>query len=897
MKVKFVALLKEVSLWTRYIYFMRFGILLWIFPLALIWLNSPLRGRSLVSGIVTPSRAIQYLCVAFFLVSSSFVALVLIRIVVINGVERFGDACPRLLVHLLANDEREHEWIAPVVSQLNTAIVFWYFFSNGSSELVPLSEIAKGLGAGVVFAFLFWYAVNAFYYLTYRADPHRADAVARTLLFPRSWLLLSHGETRNRAGDALESASTATWFDGVARIYPVPGYRWPPRGDLYEGHYFAMIAAIGFFALYWMLWPLTAPLTIAFWPWVSVALYFLGGLAVVAVVFTASPGRSADAASLTAWKIALAVAILFFAAAIPALYIFDDAERFPIFALVLILVIGAVWALGAIAFFADRYRIPVLTLVILAIAIPRYAGVYSGDEEHYLSTASRQAEPNLPTPEELLEKKLASDPNRPLIVVTSTGGGIHAAAWTTAILGRLETEFAKDKGLDSFHDRILLLSTVSGGSSGLYDYLRELDPNSNGGHSDWDRMAVAARCSSLEAVGWGLVYYDFPKAFVPLAPYVWPLSPGVNDLNDSPMGKDRTWALRTAFTRNLDDSYCRLDPGSSAMIPRAEIAAEEPVERAHTQELTLARLDASAGAFPAFTMNTTTVENGERFLLSNYKLPASVPGLATDYRARSFLTTFTSGSPDLPLATTAQMSATFPLVSSSARVPYAIDSSPASVHFVDGGYYDNDGTASAIEFLRYAISAWQPHGCESAKPSEKPPAQKPGENSHPCVARILLIEIRNSGDVDPTPPESTPDHSGATKPWNLADQAMAPLNAFYGAGHESVTARNRTALEILEQALKNKLQVQRIVFADTNAEKTARTDPLNWSLTPCQIAEVSNSAKALSSNYAEAACWAAHWDELWGKSPQEQAAVCGTTAASAIVGPAQQPGGECTSHF
>ena len=84
------------------------------------------------------------------------------------------------------------------------------------------------------------------------------------------------------------------------------------------------------------------------------------------------------------------------------------------------------------------------------------------------------------------------------------------------------------------------MSTVSGGSVGLFDYLRELDSATKGTQSDWKRMNSGSRCSSLEAVGRGLVYYDIPKAVVPLVPYFVSLHNGENDLLTEPLGKDRT---------------------------------------------------------------------------------------------------------------------------------------------------------------------------------------------------------------------------------------------------------------------------------------------------------------------------------------------------------------------
>jgi len=527
---------------------------------------------------------------------------------------------------------------------------------------------------------------------------------------------------------------------------------------------------------------------------------------------------------------------------VPALYYQTDAERFPILALVLILMISSAWALGGLAFFADRYRIPVLTMMIVFAVAPRLLHWDAGKEEHYLSTTQRVESFDLPTPGEIL--KARSD-GRPLIVITSTGGGIHAAAWTTAVLGQLEKEFAGGKIQEVFHDHVLLLSTVSGGSSGLYAYLRELTLAKNKGNADWDRMETAASCSSLEAVGWGLVYYDLPKAFVPVIPYWISPSSGAGDLAKTPLGKDRTWALRRAFARNLDDPFCALRPNTGRNIPMKELEAVEDLNKASETGLTLMSLPAKNGAYPAISMNTTSVEDGERFLLSNYRIPDDVqpePGL--NYRARSFLATF-GPRPDLPLATAAQMSATFPYVSSQARVPLVLDNAQNSVHFADGGYYDNDGTATMIEFLRYALTA--------KDVNDKSPAGK---------VRVLLIEIRNSdelaGGQGDKPPDHTYDSNGNPELlWNLFDQVAGPLEGFWNGGHESGTARDQAGLELLQHAYGAQLELHAIVLGDTCARTRAKTDPLNWSLTPVQQNEVvqTSGEDAMKKRYAKAKEW------------------------------------------
>jgi len=850
---------KEVPRWLRYLYYLRFSILLWWIPLLLVWANGPNQARSLTSGIITPSRQIQYLCVAFFLASASLVALILARIVVINGQERFGDAPPQALKWLMVRNNRGQEWIAPVVSQINNVIVFWYFLSNGKDEGIDPGLIATGLGAGTLVAFLFWLAVNAIYYLTFQPAPE-AGSTARTLMFPRKLLMLSSGGAGTSFGDVLEQAKTTISLKWLARIFPVVGYRWPPDGDLFEGHQFSILSACGFFALYFVLWPLTAPVPIAGASNLALILYLLGSLAVILLVLSAKPGKAADLPRLRAWKAIISAAIVIFFFPIPLFYFNADAQRFPTLALVLILVISSIWALGAIAFFADRFRVPVLTVLVVLVVIPRALHRDAGTEEHYLSTALRPAQVTLPTPADILNSRLDKDEDQPVIVVTSTGGGIHAAAWTTAVLEQLEARFSEDPSLKSFHDHVLLLSTVSGGSAGLYPYLRELDARVNDGKPDWERMKQAARCSSLEAIGWGLVYRDIPKAFVPLIPYFWSRSTGVDDLGQSPLSKDRTWALRKAFARNLSDPYCRLDGNSTTLTPLQALQEAQQRNKQNEQELTLGNLDPLSGSFPAFSMNTTAVENGERFLLANYQVPTHVPDLLNPQPAESFLQVFGGvqfdngdgmRSTDLPLATGAQLSATFPYVSSAAGFPAV--KGKQSMHFVDGGYYDNDGTTTAIEFLRNALDGVSPaHEKASIK--------------------VLLIEIRNSSASVSTSQSTyawtNQDPKDGAKPWNLLDQLLAPLDAFWSAGHESVTGRSRIQLDLLKSAYgarpKNKLVLQHIVIQDQHdsvpnkcSGNDLKTDPLNWSLTPAQLCEVEQSATQPSheQEYTQARDW------------------------------------------
>jgi hypothetical protein len=159
------------------------------------------------------------------------------------------------------------------------------------------------------------------------------------------------------------------------------------------------------------------------------------------------------------------------------------------------------------------------------------------------------------------------------------------------------------------------------------------------------------------------------------------------------------------------------------------------------------------------------------------------------------------------------------------------------LHFVDGGYYDNDGTASAIEFLRSALEVREKNWKRENETNKK--QGKPGKEMPPPV-RIILVEIRNSPDVDNDTVGDAPVASST--PWNVLSQIDAPLLGFWNGGHESVTERNRVGLDLLVSAFPEQLRLQRVVFADANSYAQVHTDPLNWSLTPAQRQEVECSA-------------------------------------------------------
>jgi hypothetical protein len=216
-------------------------------------------------------------------------------------------------------------------------------------------------------------------------------------------------------------------------------------------------------------------------------------------------------------------------------------------------------------------------------------------------------------------------------------------------------------------------------------------------------------------------------------------------------------------------------------------------------------------------------------------------------------------------------------VSSAVRIP--LKYTPYSEHFVDGGYYDNDGTSSAIEFLRYALDP--PVAGETNSDSQDAAAKK--DIACRGTVDILLIEIRNSIDTDARKSQPTPlvlSDGAPRRPelWSHAgplQQLGFPLEGFWNAGHGSVTARDRNGLDLLLQSHKGNLHLHQIIFDDQTKPDNrwyihSAQDPLSWSLTPKERKEVNMSAdpgakgeRWLGACYQDAVTWFNSFDSKY----------------------------------
>lgn len=784
----------------RYLYFMRFSLLLWLFLPALALLDINPGVASITRGILTPYDWVQWVFTGFTVVLPGWFALLAARLVCSYGSDRFESPVPPCFV---VRDEMEA--LVFFGAQLPGLVLLYRIAFNIVHEGEGSYPAAiASLFCGAMLALGFWHIIAILYYWTY--DPSNLDR-ARAFLVP-NWLWLPLDEIKQLPPSGLlkivhSLVGVLCWLG--------PGYSRSHK--LRPGHLVTTLALICSVILYVLIMPVSAPVRLPLasrWVGLFSAILALGVMLFLLIPAIRDLGNRKETFKVRFLPVVVSSA-LFLVFLLGAMHL-RFPRALPVIAYVAMLLIVVFWTMAGIAFFADRYRIPVLTFAISAILL---LNIFPA--EHVFPVIPLQpaeAAGTLRTPADYL-KRVAYDTNgtpSPVIIVTATGGGIHAAAWTATVLDELERSFGPQ-----FHQHVLLISSVSGGSVAAMAFLREYFAERPFDPEDHFRQRVlqASECSSLQAVAWGLVY---PDALRLLFPWIYNLHPSLDRF-------DRGWALEMALQRNLTDESC--------FESKADLQATfaDP-SKLRLNALATLPWTRNGARFPAFTFNTTAVETGDRFLLSNYSAFSESVGREKILPAASFLGVYgrealihspikdRGGYADLSLFTAARLSASFTYVSPPSRLPFEMSQGKAQTafHFVDGGYYDNDGTNSVIEFLRSAKVALPRIG----------------------VLPVLLVEIRNDDDIDDTDspdsyanqanlvfqpyapgdqhqPDSPLDGSWkaprkAPGRWGPVAQLLAPPEAAIHAGFNSTTRRNRRELDLLECAFDSHLAIHHLVF-------------------------------------------------------------------------------------
>jgi Patatin-like phospholipase len=420
----------------------------------------------------------------------------------------------------------------------------------------------------------------------------------------------------------------------------------------------------------------------------------------------------------------------------------------PSIAYVLLLVMVSCWGLSGAAFFLDRYRVPLILPVGLWWLVT--SQIFGSDHYYLIRSGTRQTI----SPAELIARGKTGR----VIVVATTGGGIQAAGWTAEVIEGLEQKCRESTAAACVGDRkifgksLRLISSVSGGSTGSLYLVNEYDANGGGLPDVLGTAFSEATKSSLDDVAWGLVYPDFARTLVPI-----------------PWRFDRGWALEQAWQANRADGQPDLRRGYSVW-----------------------RDGVNQGTLPGLIFNSTVTETGQRLLLNTAGIETKGEATKTfnqlgekenDYQNK-----------DLAMTTAARLSASFTYVTPVAR------SEGDRGHMADGGYYDNYGMSTLIQWLRQAL------------PSKAPP-----------VNDVMVIQIRAF------PPDRLRDKP--RRGWLY--QAIAPLDALLDVRTAGQYAHNRDEFDLLQDATKASVQVYTSVF-----EFCGTDPPLSWHLEQRDIDEM-----------------------------------------------------------
>ena len=355
------------------------------------------------------------------------------------------------------------------------------------------------------------------------------------------------------------------------------------------------------------------------------------------------------------------------------------------------------------------------------------------------------------------------------MVLTASGGGISSARWTARVFRELRAD--PELGAD-FASSVLLVSSVSGGGVGAMYFVDRYGPGGPPSIADAEDAVRWSGRSSLDATAWGLAYPDFARKFIPLNGALLPAW----------MRTDRALAMEGRWAEFW---------GAGRPVPT----------------LRSWRRGVAEGWRPLQVFNATTVETGQRMLFT----PADWP--VDGARARSAPLSFLSACPglDTGVPTAARLSATFPYVTPIARPGfppgYAGATGASSFHVADGGYYDNFGTVTAVEFLSQILP-------RVAEWNRENPSRK---------RRVLVVETRL------LEPEIRPPEEGSAG-WIYG--AAGPLLTLFTVRGAAQAARGNTEFVLLRARWNDAVPLDRVTFS------TGRGSPLSWHLTGAEATAV-----------------------------------------------------------
>lgn len=420
----------------------------------------------------------------------------------------------------------------------------------------------------------------------------------------------------------------------------------------------------------------------------------------------------------------------------------------------ILLLTAGTWVLfgTGILYLSRRLRFPVLVLLLAAAVVFSYWN----DNHPVRTTETADTRPPAGSIRESFRIWSRGIEGDPVFLVAAEGGGIRAAYWTAIALAEIQ-----DRN-PAFARHVFAISGISGGSLGAATFDALLaEQRDRGG---------ALPCGRLRDCAGQVLGHDFlapvlAKAIAPdlaqrLLPFPVPLF-------------DRARALEDSWAAGWNDVF---QSGEGNRFDRPFLSLWE----------------GGAAAIPSLVLNATHIETGRRIVTTNLRWTAAE--LDDTYDLHQTLDA------DLPLKTAAHNSARFTYISPAGSM---VTRGRLQGHVVDGGYFENSGTVTALE-LRRAIAEGFPE----------------------TMGRIHVLYLRNTPSIDPARRRRTP----AVEPTKRANRGLNDLLAPPIALLQTRNARGSLAVATLRRTVGPERFHELVLCRRLGQEEAPVPLPLGWQL-------------------------------------------------------------------
>ncbi len=329
-----------------------------------------------------------------------------------------------------------------------------------------------------------------------------------------------------------------------------------------------------------------------------------------------------------------------------------------------------------------------------------------------------------------------------------------------------------------FAPNVRLLSGVSGGSLAILNFVDAYQPKRAELAGSPRAVVDMSDRSSLDPLVWGLVYPDLRRALLPFL---------------LPPARNRGGELENEWRLGLGQSGVKSDLGLATWRSRT-----------------------ASGGIPALIFNSTNAETGERILTGTTRMELGLQA------GRVMFDQLYESKWDLAPVTAVRMSATFPYVTPAAKPSYR-PTWRGDTSWVDGGYSDNFGMASILDWVQEALSA---------------------PNSR--LRRVMIIQIRAA-------PDALAQAKTAEGGRGIFYQLGVPLETMLSVWNSGQAVRNDTQLAMIQFSW-GYLEGEKGYDIETvwatlrippDPDKPAATLPLSWHLTEKQKAELDDAWEKL----------------------------------------------------